>query len=210
MTPPEKESLCQVFASLFSPPDREMERWVQGGALYSFLKKYTDDWGEGEPFLNGFLAAGGEVGFGKELEEAYEHLFSDLREDHICLVESFYKPWTQDIHCSLLFASNKGLLMGDSALHLSAVYEQCGMEISEEFKWKPDHLVLELEFLSLLYRFKTDMEIKAFINHHLDWVPSLKKEFERFHPHRFYVSALDILDLFLRRERERLEVEEHG
>jgi len=70
--------------------------------------------------------------------------------------------------------------------------------------------VLELELLSLLYRFKTNIEIKAFIDHHLDWIPSLKKEFERFHPHPFYVSALEILNLFLRRERERLEVEEHG
>ena len=99
--------------------------------------------------------------------------------------------------------------MGDSALHMAAVYEQCGMEVPEDFKWSPDHLVLEMEFLSFLYRFKTDQEIKAFIEHHLDWIPSLREESKRFHPHSFYVSALDILDLFLKRERERLEVVEH-
>ncbi len=210
MTHLEKASLCELLASLFSPPDREMEKLVQEGSLYFFLKKFTDEWGEGGQLLKGFLVENNSENLGEELKTAYEHLFSDLQEDRIGLIESFYKPWTQDPHCSLLFASSKGLLLGDSALHLLAIYERCGLVIPEEFKWKPDHLVLELEFLSQLYRFKTDQEIKLFIEHHLDWIPSLKKEFEHFHAHPFYVSTIEILDLFLKRERERLEVVEHG
>lgn len=86
---------------------------------------------------------------GKELKVEYDRLFSGLREESICLVESFYKPWTRDAHCPLPFASERGLLMGDSAIHLLAIYQQCGLEVSEEFKGYPDHIVMKLEFLSL-------------------------------------------------------------
>ena len=100
--------------------------------------------------------------------------------------------------------------MGDSALHLLEIYHQCGLEVSEEFKGCPDHIAMELEFLSYLYQQATDIEIKTFIEDHLDWIPLLREEFNRFHPHRFYGSTLEVLDLFLNKERERLEVEGNG
>ena len=95
--------------------------------------------------------------------------------------------------------------MGDSALHLLEIYHQCGLEASEEFKGCPDHIAMELEFLSYLYRWATDVEIKMFIKDHLNWTPLLKEELDRRHPHPFYVTALEVLALFLKRERARLE-----
>jgi TorA maturation chaperone TorD len=65
---------------------------------------------------------------------------------------------------------------------------------------------MELEFLSYLYELATDIEVKKFIEDHLDWVPLLKEEFGRFHPHPFYISILEVLNLFLDKERERLGV----
>jgi len=100
--------------------------------------------------------------------------------------------------------------MGDSALHLLEIYHQCGLEASEEFKSCPDHIAMELEFLSYLYQWATDIEIRKFIEDHLDWIPLLKEEFRWVHPHSFYVSVLAVLELFLNRERERLEAEGHG
>jgi TorA maturation chaperone TorD len=82
--------------------------------------------------------------------------------------------------------------------------------MAEEFKSCPDHLVLELEFLSYLYRWGTDAEIKKFIGDHLDWLPLLEEEFKEFHPHSFYRSALRVLIFFLNKEKDRLEVEESG
>jgi TorA maturation chaperone TorD len=90
------------------------------------------------------------------------------------------------------------------------IYHQCGLEVSEEFKDCPDHIAMELEFLSYLYQQATDIEIKTFIEDHLDWIPLLHEEFNRLHPHRFYGSTLEVLDLFLHKERERLEVEGNG
>ena len=145
----------------------------------------------------------------KDLSEAYESLFLGLKGEGVSLVESYYKPWTLDPNCPLPFASSKGLVMGDSALHLLEIYSLCNLEVAQEFKSCPDHIVLELEFLSYLYRWATDSEIKRFIEDHLDWIPLLREELKRVHPHSFYMSILEVLDLFLKRERDRLEVEDY-
>jgi TorA maturation chaperone TorD len=147
----------------------------------------------------------------RDLKEEHDRLFtSGTGKENISLVESFYKPWTQDPHCPLPFATEKGLLMGDSALHLLAIYQQCGLELDGEYRGMPDHLVMELEFLSFLYQRATDKEIKRFIEDHLDWIPLLREKFKEFRSHPFYRSALEVLLLFLRKEKERLEVACHG
>ena len=95
--------------------------------------------------------------------------------------------------------------MGDSALHLLEIYNQCGLNFSEEFRGCPDHIALEMEFLSYLYRWATDVEIKMFIKDHLNWIPLLKEEVNRRDPQPFYVSALEVLALFISRENQTLE-----
>ncbi len=145
------------------------------------------------------------------MREEYGRLFSsETGSEKISLVESFYKPWTQDPHCPLPFATEKGLLMGDSALHVLALYKQCGLEVEGEYRGMPDHLIMELEFLSYLSWWKKDKEIKRFIEDHLDWITHLRKKFKEFHPDPVYSSTLEVLLLFLRKEKERLEVECHG
>jgi TorA maturation chaperone TorD len=210
MADQEKEDLCLLIASLFSPPDEEMVEQIHEGVLYSFFEKHIQSW-EGETrLLDGFLIKSDPGILLKDLKKEYDRAFSGLSEEGISLVESFYKPWTKDHYCPLLFASSKGLLMGDSALHLLEIYRTCNLEVNEEFKGRPDHIVLELEFLFYLYRWATDREIRRFIEDHLDWVPLLKEELMRLHPHPFYRSVLEILDLFLTKERKRLELNGNG
>ncbi len=206
MTGQEKETLCQLLASFFCPPDQEMVKQIHGKAVRSFLARCLKDPG----LLSGFLLEGDPEILLKDLREEYDRLFSELSGEGVSLVESFYKPWTLDPHCTLPFASESGLLMGDSALHLLEIFRQCGLEVADERRGTPDHLTLELDFLSCLYRCASDFEVKQFIQHHLDWIPLLKKEMERSHPHPFYRSVLEVLDLFLGKERERLEGEGNG
>jgi len=201
----EKEYFCQLLASLFYPPDVELVKQIRQRTLYSFFEEYIESQGEEKDILKGFIEKERSENLLEELKDEYDRLFSGLSQDSISLVESSYKPWTEDPHCPLPFASERGLLMGDSALHLLEVYNQCGLEASEEFKGCPDHMAMELEFLSYLYRWATDVEIKLFIEDHLNWIPLLKEELNRCNPHPFYVSALEVLALFLDRERERLE-----
>jgi TorA maturation chaperone TorD len=205
-----KESFCRVSATLFYAPDEELVKQIRQRTLYSFFERYIQSREGTKELLKGFLTKGNVENLLEDLKVEYDRLFSGLSEESISLVESFYKPWTLDARCPLPFASERGLLMGDSAVHLLAIYQQCGLEVSEEFKSCPDHIVMELEFLSYLYERATDGEVKMFIEDHLDWIPLLKENFERLQAHPFYLSALEVLDFFLNRERERLEVEANG
>jgi len=210
MTGQERETIPKLLASFFCPPDREMIKQIHEGTLHSFLQTYVRSWGGDSAFLNGFLMEGNPEILLRDLGDEYGRLFSEFSEEGISLVESFYKPWAQDPHCTLPFASERGLWMGDSALHLLEIFRQCGLEMADEWRGAPDHLVMELEFLSYLYGFATDLEVKQFIKDHLDWIPLLKEEIELSDAHPFYRSALELLDLFLDKERKRLEEKENG
>jgi TorA maturation chaperone TorD len=210
MTGQERETISRLMASLLCPPDQETVRQIHEGSLHAFLQRVVRSCEGDSGLLNGFLMDGDPGILLKDLGEEYSRLFSELNEEGISLVESFYKPWTLDPHCTLPFASERGFLMGDSALHLLEIYHQCGLEAADGWKGAPDHLVLELEFLSTLYRCATDLEVKQFIKDHLDWIPLLKEEIDRSDPHPFYRSALKVLDLFLGQERKRLEERRNG
>lgn len=63
-------------------------------------------------------------------------------------IESLYKVWTTDETSGMAFASSKGYLMGDSAIHIQYLLEEYGLELPEEFAKKPDHLGVLLELLA--------------------------------------------------------------
>jgi len=201
----ERESFCQVLAALCFPPDEEVAEQVREGRLCSFSRKVIQTGREEEASLDGFLVNGSAPAILSDLGESYRWLFSDVEGKRISLVESCYKPWTRDPHCTVPFASEKGFLMGDSALHLMEIYRCCGMEVPEEFKNTPDHLGLELQFLAFLYRCGSDDQIKTFIGDHLDWLVPLRLELDRAGAHPFYRSLFDLIALFIDQERKRLE-----
>jgi TorA maturation chaperone TorD len=144
------------------------------------------------------------------LSGEYDRLFGRKTGDSVPLVESSYKPWTQDGGCHLSFAREKGLLMGDPALHMAHIFRHSGLEVPKPFHACPDHLVLELEFLSALYGNATDREVKQFIQDHLDWVPQMRRDLNQLGPHPFYLSAAELLDGFLGHEKNRLETPDDG
>ena len=206
----DKALLCQLLTSLFSPPDEEMVDLVCQGAVYSFLKNHVQTLGADEGVLEGFQTDETPEVLLTLLREEYIRLFSETGKERISLVESVYKPWSQDPRCGLSFAKETGLLMGDSAVHLSRVYQECGLEVAEPLKGMPDHLIVELEFLSCLYRWAEDNNIGTFIRHHLDWIPLLIERGQAAHPLPFYGGLLEFLGLFVEAEEERLETENHG
>lgn len=200
------QDLCQTIAALFSPPDTDAIREFRETEALTFLEESFAFLGGDSSFFDRTRHSQDLRTFLANWPDEYGRLFAGPNGDSVSLVESFYKSWTLDPECSLSFAREKGLLRGDSALHVSALYQSCGMEVTEEFKACPDHLSVELEFLSLLYEQATDREIKAFISDHLDWVPLLRQELMRLTPHPAYDLAIAILDLFLRIEKERLMI----
>ncbi len=210
MTVAENETICLVLASFFCPPDQEIMKQIRGETFRPFLERWVKSRNGDLAVLDGFQTKGDPEMFLEDLEKEYRRLFSEISGEGISLVESSYKPWTLDPFCTLPFASERGLLMGDSALHLLEIFHQCGLEVSEDKRGTPDHLTVELDFLSALYRSATDLEVGQFIKDHLDWIPLMREKMGRSHLHPFYRSALAVLDLFLSGERERLEGKRNG
>jgi TorA maturation chaperone TorD len=208
MTAREKEHLCELMAAVFSPPEAEGIEQIRREAFT--LEESFKSWGGDAALLFGLKTAGDAEALSPDLQEEYDRLFGGPAGESVSLVESCYKPWTQDAECHLSFAREKGLLMGDSALHIAHILRHSGVEVPESFRACPDHLVLELEFLSALYGEGTDREVRQFIHDHLDWIPQMKGELVRLCPHPFYLSAVDLLDGFLGHEKIRLEIPDDG
>ncbi len=205
-----KAFLCQVLSSLFCPPDEETAEQLSQGHLRAFFGSYVRSWHGEVEILKGLFIESPPQLLCKDLKEEYHRLFSDTGRERVSLVESFYKPWTEDPHCPLPFAKERGFLMGDSAVHLATLFGECGIEVSGPFKGTPDHLVIELEFLSYLYEEAGDGVIRQFIEDHLDWIHLLREGLEKAHAHPFYASLVGILDLFINLETRRLEKEIDG
>jgi TorA maturation chaperone TorD len=208
MTAREKERFCELMAVLFSPPEVEGVERIYRGVFV--LEDSVRSWGGDAALLLGLKTTDEPEMLSRELGGEYDRLFGGKAEESVSLVESSYKPWTQDAECHLSFARGKGLLMGDSALHMAHIFAHSGVELPDSFRSCPDHLVLELQFLSALYGEATDREVKQFIHDHLDWISQMKRDLIRLSPRPFYLSAVELLDGFLRHEKNRLEIRDDG
>jgi TorA maturation chaperone TorD len=210
MTNGEKGCFCALAASLLALPDGTIGEQLKQGRIHSFLAKNIREWG-GDPSLLAELSGGKDPGGNLAgLRGEYERLFINLPGQSVSLVESTYKPWTADSGCALALAGDKGLLMGDAALHMREMFRRLSLEVPEEFRSTPDHLVLELEFLSLLYHSATPAQAQRFIEDHLDWIPDLKDRVDGADPHPFYQKAVELIHLFLEHERKEGKAKSHG
>jgi putative dimethyl sulfoxide reductase chaperone len=209
LTNEEKEGFCSFAASLFAPPNRTMVDDLQHDELLSRITEYARKWGGDGQLQGGVIKAADRGKTLSALQAEYTRLFGEW-EEKISLVESTYKTWTTDKGCQMVFAASKGLVMGDYALHMQELYRRASLEIPEEYRSMPDHLVLQLEFLALMYRFASDEAIERFIGDHLDWIQELKGAMETAKPHPFYWNAVELLHLFLQHEIKNGKVKDHG
>jgi len=175
MTRPQKEEFCALMAAVFAPPDKAL-----------LAKVHEED----SP-----IPRDKDISL-EVLRREYARLFSNVGEKKVSLVESTYKPWTFDESCPLGFSGEKGLLLGDGALHIQNILQALSLRVPPDFQGTPDHLTLELELLSHLYRFAPEDQIRRFIADHLDWIPNLRKEIQKAEA-GFYGRAVDRLLDFL-------------
>ena len=179
MTRSEKEQFSALMAAVFAPPDEFL--------LANLQREETPP----IPLDREFSFEG--------LRKDYVRLFSNVCGERISLVESTYKPWTGDKTCPLGFSREKGLLMGDCALHIQNIFKALSLKVPPDYQGTPDHLVLELELLSHLYCFASEDQIRRFIGDHLDWIPNLRDEIQKANP-GFYGPAVERLLDFLNEE----------
>lgn len=210
MTSGEKERFCAFAASIFAPPDGAMMDDIGQDELRTLIEGFARQWGGDAQLPLLFVNQGDREDFLVVLQEEYRRLFGQWEGERISLVESTYKPWTTDKGCGMVFAASTGLVMGDSALHMQAIYRELSLEVPEAFRSMPDHLVLELELLAQLYRSGSREQIERFIGDHLDWIPALKAALEKADPHPFYRDAVEIIHQFLQQESKNGKGNDHG
>jgi len=67
-------------------------------------------------------------------------------------------------------------LMGEETVQIEKFYENCGFKLDPEIiKGPPDHIALEIGFLSRLLEEKMLSEVNQMVNEHLDWVNPFSK-----------------------------------
>ena len=210
MTSGEKERFCDFAASIIAPPDGALLDDLGQDDPRTLIGEWVSQRDGAKQLPPLFVKEGNGEDFLAVLQAEYERLFGQWEGERISLVESTYKPWTTDKGCGMVFAASTGLVMGDSALHMWELYVLASLEVPEEFRSMPDHLVLELEFLAFLYRFGSNAQIERFIGDHLDWIPELKAALEKADPHPFYRNAVEIIHQFLQQEANNGKVDNHG
>ncbi|MDD5476106.1 MAG: molecular chaperone TorD family protein [Syntrophales bacterium] len=206
MTRRDKASFCALAAMLLAPPEEMMLAELDQDELLPWLEVHSVRWGAEKPLVAALFSGGHNEDRLSELMAAYDNLFGQWNGAAISLVESTYKPWSEDRDCGMVFAKSKGLLMGDSAVHMNELYSRSEVEVPERLKSMPDHIVLIMEFLSMLYDEAPEEKARCFLEEHLDWFPLLRAHVEAAVPHPFYESAVTLIDLFLREEQKAREV----
>jgi TorA maturation chaperone TorD len=210
MTSGEKERFCAFAASLLAPPEAAMVDDLRQAELGALIERYVREWGGDAQLQSVWIKEASREDFLSILQGEYVRLFGQWEGEKISLVESTYKTWTTDKECRMVFASSKGLFMGDCALHMIEIYRQLSLEVPEAFRSMPDHLVLELELLALLYKSASNEQTERFIGDHLDWIADLKETLEKADPHPFYRNAVELIHLFLQNETNPGRVKHHG
>ena len=156
-----------ALSRLLQRPDENLSEFISSSEFHSLWLKV-------------------EEAYGIQLPESWKEPLPDLKEwDRMwnitmgpvkplaAPIESLYKVWTTDKSCESIIANEKGFLKSDWAYHMEELLTSAGFEIPLQFGHCPDHLVLELEFASLLVEeASAEAQIK-FAEHHFDWLEDL-------------------------------------
>ncbi len=152
------------------------------------------------------LAQGG----ADELEVEYNRLFVGPGAPRVYPYESLYRDST-------------GLVMGPSVGEVLQAYRRAGLAINTAFKDLPDHVAVELEFMSrlcceearaesagrvdLVLRLK--QEQRSFLDAHLaTWLPAMCERVIRETSSALYRGVAEIAATFVGWDRERLDAEQ--
>jgi len=179
-----RQEIYVLFSNLLYEPDSEVHKELKRGYHLEIWQNYQKICRQWEGCLQSEKT---DEAFSLEVPDSWqdENLPSlnewkkiwqrnlDFDNPKIKLIESVYKPWTVDESCQMPFAEEKGYIMGDWAHHMLYLYELLDFEPPEDFSYCPDHLILELEFMSLLVEEADASQQRQFINQHLDWLDDL-------------------------------------
>ncbi len=175
------------LSEFFKEPTEEFAGDIKSGRLLNYFRDVFPSLGLDVSKLEG-LSISGDI-YAKLCEE-YKRLFVGPLPPHIVPVESVYKKWTNDPECKLPIAGEKGYLMGDPAIDMIKRYQTDGIVIPEKYSSMPDHITLELEYMSFLFINGGINEQREFLASHLDWVGELAGDIKNFKMGSSFYSAV--------------------
>lgn len=137
-----------------------LERLNSDMIVFSWLSKIVDYPGEEliENLLNDGFLGNMDSQEAEELEKyirsfgSQDELLLELQKDYtrLCFVS---KPRLVPLFESVY---KEGKLYQDSTFDIARLYDEAGLRLGEEFKLPPDHITLELEFMSYLIYQETE------------------------------------------------------
>lgn len=89
------------------------------------------------------------------------------------LIESVYRPWTEDPHNAMPFKHDEGYVMGDSSQYMSDVLSKLEVDVPSHVM--PDDLCVELSVASLLCEYAPAVDVRDFLTQRFAWLPKLSK-----------------------------------
>lgn len=122
-----------VFSWLSKAVDYPDEELVKALLEGEFKPNWPDEAAEGiQAYLNAFASADELL---LDMQKEYTRMCFVSKPRLVPLFESVYK---------------EGKLFQDSTFEIARLYNEAGIQLGEEFKLPPDHITLELEFMSYL------------------------------------------------------------
>lgn len=107
-------------------------------------------------------------------------------------VESLHTTWSKSGDGA--FAGRTGLYMGDAAVYMNDLANSMGIDIPPRFASTPDHLAVELEFISLMLDAGMTKEARSFCIERLEWLGSYRSKLIAIGvPALFYLAIVDLL-----------------
>ncbi len=179
-----------IYAQLsefFKESSPEFADDVASGRLAMFFRERLTALGLDESLADNLSMSGGDVH--QKLNDEYRGIFLGPLPPYVVPVESIYKRWTKDPACQLPIALEKGYLMGDSAIDMMEKYQVDGIAIPDGLSSMPDHVALELEYMSFLLINRNGNAQSDFIANHLDWIGDLVTDIEDVDKGKFYTAG---------------------
>ncbi len=161
-----KAGLHSLLAQAFNYPDDELVKALGNGAFVDALQGWLEALGHTdlgdllEPCRKEYLArtAKKRAAILLELERDYTRLFFASKPRLAYLFESVYR---------------EGKLMQDSTFQIARLYADAGLKLTEDFRLPPDHMAVELEFISFLV-FKEIEGVKKDDNQQVEYAQELQ------------------------------------
>ena len=138
-----------------------------------------------------------------QLEEQFKLHSKDLTDLQVEYAKLFVGPfYVLAPPYSSIYLHQGRIVYGESTLAALDMYNDAGINLSDEYKDLPDHISAELEFIYYLYvsyREKGDenylYQIKSFVNKHLKkWTPLFAKKIVESEPSLFYNLLANLLE----------------